>query len=111
MKKSIMIIVIAVCLSGCSTIHKLNAITRVVKAGRVEGMKEYKGVCWNLPNNHKGPYAKVDDLNVTFTLVNDEEQYATFFLGKSRETGKWEVFYVMFLKDGKWEPIPVAPAE
>ena len=111
MKKSVVVIVIAVCLSGCSTIHKLEAIDQGVKAGRVQGMKKYTAMTWNLPSPHKGPYAKVDDLNVKFKLENDKEQNATFFLGKSRETGKWEVFYVMFLKDGKWETIPVAPAK
>jgi hypothetical protein len=41
MKKSVMVIVIAACLSGCTTVHKLEAIKLVVEADRVQGLKTY----------------------------------------------------------------------
>ncbi|UCG46816.1 MAG: hypothetical protein JSU94_15095 [Phycisphaerales bacterium] len=53
----------------------------------------------------------VDDLNVRVTQGSYKGLNATFFLGKSRQTGEWEVFSAMVEKDGKWESLPVRLTE
>ena len=96
MKKLIMVILIATCLSGCATAHKLvavkEAIQHDVNAGRVQGTNKHTALTWNLPNLHKGPYAAVDDFNVTFVEKGtDKKQNATFFLGKSRDCADLDI--------------------
>ena len=96
MRKSVVAISLAVCLSGCALLDKIEAIGQDVDQGRVQGMTEENEFAYSIPNFHKGPYRGLN---------------ATFFLGKSRESGQWEVFYAMVEKDGKWESIPVKLTE
>lgn len=107
MKKFAVAIGMAACLSGCSTAHKVDAIRHDVDAGRVKGMAKETRFAFAFPNFHEGPYAEVDDFNVKIEEGTYKGQNATFFLGKSHDSGKWEVISVMIQKNGKWEAIPL----
>jgi len=111
MRKSVVLISLAVCLSGCAILDKIDAIDQDVDQGRVQGMTEENKFAYGIPNFHKGPYAGVDDVNVHVMEGPYKGLKATFFLGKSRERGQWEVFYAMVEKDGKWESIAVKLTE
>ncbi len=111
MKKSAVITSLAVCLSGCATLEKIEAIDQGVDQGRIQGMTEENKFAYSVPDFHKGPYAGVEDLNVKVTEGPYKGLNATFFLGKSRQTGEWEVFSAMVEKDGKWESLPVRLTE
>ena len=111
MRKSAVVISLAVCLSGCAILDKIEAIGQDVDQGRVQGMTEENEFAYSIPNFHKGPYRGIDDVNVRVVKGPYRGLNATFFLGKSRESGQWEVFYAMVEKDGKWESLPVKLTE
>ena len=81
-----------------------------VEQGRVQGMTDETEFTYAIPNTHKGPYSKMDRYNLVFQNPDRAGGNATFFLGKSRKTGEWEVFLIMVWgkETGlKWKAIPV----
>ena len=111
MRKSAVVISLAVCLSGCALPDKFDAIRQDVDQGRVQGMTEENEFAYSIPNFHKGPYRGVDDVNVRIIKGPYKGLNVTFILGKSRESGQWEVLLAMVEKDGKWQSLPVKLTE
>jgi len=112
MKMLAVVISLAVCLCGCTTLDKIDVIDQDVDQGYVQGMTEENKFAYSIPNFHKGPYTGIDDVNVKVIEGPYKGMNATFFLGKSRENGEWEVFFVMIMKqDGKWKSLPVKLTE
>lgn len=115
MKTTIMLIVAATLLAGCSPTLKMNVIREAVDAGRIQEMDketifQYSvgvGIPSGMSGTHPGPYRSLDDVNVKAVTGKYMGKNATFFLGKSRETDEWEVFSVMVEEDGKWRAIPL----
>jgi len=64
MRKSAIVISLAVCLSGCAILDKIDAIDRDVDQGRIQGMAEENEFAYGIPDFHKGPYRGIDDVNV-----------------------------------------------
>ena len=119
MKTAMTLIAVVLLSSGCALIDKVNAIRGAADAEQIAGMDKDTEFIWALrmsiptilSDTHPGPYRSIDDLNVIVHTGKYMGQNATFFLGKSRETGTWEVFSVMVKKEGKWEAIPLARSQ
>jgi hypothetical protein len=98
------------CVLGCSSLSRLEATRDAVDQGLVEGLcatNHFDAVPWSFPSKPLGPYRKLGGLIAHVTNGPNTNDAYVFFLGKSRETGKWEVFSSMVWRDGKWEPVPV----
>ena len=95
---------------GCSGLGRLTATRSAVDRGWIEGLSvtnHFIAVPWSFPSKPLGPYTKLSGLTTQVTNGPDTGQTYVFYLGKSRETKKWEVFSSMVWRDGKWEPVPV----
>jgi hypothetical protein len=104
-------------LCGCSTAGKMRAMENAMKAvdqGRVQGMTDDTEFTYSIPNSHNGPYSDIDRYNLVFQNRDKTGGNATFFLGKSRKSGEWEVFLIMIWgkETGlKWKALPVNAIE
>ncbi len=108
MKKILPFLGVTIWLSGCSTFDQANVLRQSIDRGDIEGMTKENKFSISFPKNyHRGPYSKIDGLNVAIKKGTYEGQNATFFLGKSRQNGEWEIFSVMVEKDGIWQHIPI----
>jgi hypothetical protein len=115
MKTAMTLIAVVLLSCGCALKDKVNAIRTTADAEQIAGMDNDTQFSWGinlsvpavLSDTHPGPYCSIDDFNVKVHTGKYTGQNATFFLGKSRETGTWEVFSVMVKKEGKWEAIPL----
>jgi hypothetical protein len=107
----------AIFLPGCCSTEKVLAIRDAVDQGRITGMdKDVRfvggygfGLCGRV-NAYPGPYSSIDHYDVLAQKGDYDGKHVSFFLGKSRQTGKWEVFCVMVQQDSGWLLIPVQPA-
>jgi len=119
MKTAMTLIAVVLLSSGCALIDKVNAIRTAADAEQIAGMPKDTEFIWALrmsiptilSDTHPGPYRSIDDFNVIVHTGKYAGQKATFFLGKSRETGTWEVFSVMVEKEGKWEAVPLTRSQ
>ena len=115
MKTAGAVIVAAVFLTGCATTDKVDAIRKARDSGLIQGMDKDAQMSYvlgmGIPNGvsetHPGPYRSIDQMNVKVHTGLYAGKNATFFLGKSRKTGEWEVFSLMIQKDKAWALIPV----
>ena len=113
--KAATLITAVLLVSGCVSQSKLKAIRAVADAEQITGIDkdtrfEYRfmvGIPGGPSSTHRGPYRSIDDVHVNIQTGQYVGRRATFFLGQSRETGTWEVFYVMVENEGKWEAIPL----
>ena len=119
MKTAMTLIAAALLVGGCGFGSKINAIRAAADAERIAGMDEDTQFMWTmkmcvptlLSDTHPGPYRSIDDFNVKVRTGKYAGRKATFFLGKSRETGTWEVFCVMVEEEGKWQALPLTRAQ
>ncbi len=99
MKTMITLIVAAALLAGCTPFEKLNVIRDAVDTGLIQEMdKETKfSYSYGFPGGaiHPGPYSSIDYISVKVETGEYMGKRATFFLGKSRITDEWVVFFVM----------------
>lgn len=106
-----MLPVLCVIGTGCSSLERFDAVADAVQGGRVSGLSasnHMNSVVWSFPHMGSGPYSKIRSLEATTTDNPTNEQTYVFFVGKSRDTGRWEVFSSMLWKDEHWEPVAVA---
>lgn len=97
--------------TGCSSVDRFAAVQEAVQGGRVSGLSassHMDSVVWSFPHTASGPYSKIRSLEATTTNNPTNEQTYVFFVGKSRGTGRWEVFSSMLWKADHWEVVPVA---
>ena len=112
MKRTILLCVGAACLAGCAFVHKMDATQKAIDAGRIEGLSLPSDAymdftTWSWPDKALGPYCKIAGFQGhAHRGTNDGPTYV-FYLGKSRERKKWEVFAAMVWEDGKWKPVAV----
>jgi len=109
MKKLLTLVgVIGVCvfLAGCATPSQAKAIRWAANAGTIQGMDTNTVFAVSFPNDHSGPYSSVDELNVKIKEGTYKGKYVSFILGRSRETGEWEVLRTLVNENGKWKALP-----
>jgi hypothetical protein len=97
---------VCVCLAGCATPSQVRGIRAAIDTGKIQGMDTNTVCAFGFPNYHSGPYSSVDEFNVKIEGGNYKGKHATFVLGRSRETGEWEVLRTLVQEDGKWKVIP-----
>ena len=118
MKTTATAVVVVVLLSGCTIPEKLVAVRDARDGGRIAGMDKDSEIQWSggyafpvgWTEMHPGPYRSVDEVNAVIAKGPYALKSATFFVGKSRETGRWDVFCVMIQQGDKWLVIPVQPS-
>jgi uncharacterized protein YceK len=119
MKTAMTLIAAVLLVSGCGLASKTDAIRGAADAEQITGMDKDTQFMWAmklrmptlLSDTHPGPYRSIDDFNVNVDTGKYMGRNATFFLGKSRETGTWEVFCVMVEEEGKWQALPLTRAQ
>ena len=111
MKGSLIICLGALCLTGCSGINKMEATRQAIDKGLVEGLSatnhDFIATVWSFPGKRLGPYYKLGGLEAIVTNSPGVAHTYVFYMGKSRETGHWELFSSMKYDHGKWEPVQV----
>ncbi len=109
--KTVILIVAITLIFGCVPFHKMNTVREAIDTGLIHGMdRDTKfSYTFSIPGGatHPGPYSSVDYINVKVETGKYMGKNATFFVGKSRETGLWEIFNVMVEEEGKWRKIPL----
>ena len=111
MKMQLVMIGACICLVGCATPAQVRTIRKTTDEGRIPGMDKNTVFAFGFPNYHSGPYSSVDEFNVKIEEGVYKGKHATFVLGRSRETGEWEVVRTMVKEDGKWKSIPIKEKE
>jgi hypothetical protein len=101
------VIGVCVCLTGCATPSQARAIRWAANAGTIQGMDTNTVFAVSFPSDHSGPYSSVDDFNVTINKGTYKGKQVSFILGRSRETGEWEVLRTLVNENGKWKAIPI----
>lgn len=110
MARLILLIAGLFCVSGCSTLNKIEGIAILTETERAEWMNKENirrfetGVAPKFPS---APYSRVDHLTINVTEGKWAGRNVTFFLGESRVTGKWEVFAAMVQENAEWKWLPV----
>lgn len=113
--KTVTLVTAILLICGCASQSKLKAIRAFADDEQITGIDkdtrfEYRlalAIPGGPTSTHRGPYRSIDDVHVNIRSGQYTGRRATFFLGQSRETGTWEVFYVMVENEGKWEAIPL----
>ena len=100
-------------MAGCASVNRMHATSDAIDKGLIEGLSatnKYKAAVWGFPGKPLGPYTKLGGLTLWLTDDPHAPVFYAVYLGKSRETRRWEVFASMVGRDGKWQPVPVKAA-
>lgn len=102
MKKSALILMVVLFLSGCAIAPKGGAIRTAADRNVFEGLDKNSTFSISFPSPHSGPYESIDQFNFKIEEGKYKNKNASAIIGKSRKTEKWEVLIVMINESGEW---------
>jgi len=102
MKILTFVFMIVIIQSGCAIAPKGEAIRAAADGNVFEGLDKNSKLSISIPSPHSGAFDSVDQLNFQIDKGKSNERNASAILGKSQETGDWEVISIMINENGKW---------
>ena len=99
--------------AGCAIVSsgdRFDAAHDAVLQGRIAGLSSaghYTYMPWSFPSVVLGPYTKIDGVALSPTNRSANAAYV-IYLGKSRDSGSWEVFAAMAWTNSHWHVLPVS---
>ena len=96
--------------TGCASFERQRAMNNAVDSGligRLDHTSEISSMTWSWPGKPYNVYSDIGGLSGKVKSGTYAGHHMTFFLGKSIETGKWEVFSAFAWEDGAWKSVPV----
>ncbi len=110
MKRAIVLGLGALLSAGCASLDRMQATQDAVDNGLIDGLSatnQFTAAVWTFPGKPLAQYTKLGGVTAWVTNASGTASTYAFYLGKSRETKKWEVFATTVWRDGRWEPVSV----
>lgn len=102
MYKILIILGITFLATGCAIGPKTQAIDDAVTANHYTGINKDTDFSFSIPSEHNGLYSAVDQFDFTINNGIYQGHHASALIGKSHQTGKWQVIKMLVKKQDKW---------